>query len=56
MLQVVRAVQMLQVLQVVHGFEPGEYGSGSFFEGLADRTINDNFTLKFKIFAKKNDS
>ena len=31
------------------------YGSGSFFEGLADRAINDNFTLKFKIIAKKND-
>ena len=31
------------------------YGSGSFFEGLADRAINDDFTLKFKIIAKKND-
>ena len=31
------------------------YGSGTFFEGLADKAINDNFTLKFKIVAKKND-
>ena len=31
------------------------YGSGAFFEGLADKAINDNFTLKFKIVAKKND-
>ena len=29
------------------------YGSGSFFEDLADRAIDDNFTLKFKIIAKK---
>ena len=31
------------------------YGSGSFFDGLADKAINDDFTLKFKIVAKKND-
>ena len=29
------------------------YGSGSFFDELADKAINDNFTLKFKIVAKK---
>ena len=27
------------------------YGSGTFFEDLADRAIDDNFTLKFKIIA-----
>ena len=31
------------------------YSSGSFFEGIADRAIDDDFTLKFKIIAKKND-
>ena len=29
------------------------YGSGSFFEDLADRAIDDEFTLKFKIIARK---
>ncbi len=29
------------------------YGSGSFFEDLADRAIDDKFTLKFKIIARK---
>ena len=27
------------------------YGSGTFFEDLADRAIDDEFTLKFKIIA-----
>ena len=31
------------------------YGSGSFFDDIADRAIDDNFTLKFKLVAKKND-
>ena len=29
------------------------YGSSSFFDGLADRAIDNNFTLKFKIVAVK---
>ena len=29
------------------------YGSGSFFEDIADRAIDDNFTLKFRLIAKK---
>ena len=28
------------------------YGSGSFFEGLADKAIDNDFTLKFKVIAK----
>ena len=30
-----------------------KYGSGKFFENLGDKTINDNFTLKMKISAKR---
>ena len=29
------------------------YGSGSFFDNLQDRAIDDNFTLEFKAIAKK---
>ena len=29
------------------------YGSGKFFEGLGDKMIYDNFTVKFKVGAKK---
>ena len=28
-----------------------KYGSGSFFEGLGDKVIYDDFTLKFKLVA-----
>jgi polyisoprenoid-binding protein YceI len=28
-----------------------KYGSGSFFEGLGDKMIYDDFTLKFKLVA-----
>ena len=31
------------------------YGSGSFFDDIADRAIDDDFTLKFKLVAKKDD-
>ncbi len=30
-----------------------KYGSGSFFDGLGDRTINDEFEIKFELFAKE---
>lgn len=29
-----------------------KYGSGKFFEGLGDKAINDEFTIKFKIAAQ----
>lgn len=29
-----------------------KYGSGKFFEGLGDKTIDDEFTIKFKIAAQ----
>ncbi len=29
-----------------------KYGSGQFFEGLGDKMIDDNFTIKFKLGAK----
>jgi len=29
-----------------------QYGSGKFFEGLGDKMINDEFTIKFKIAAE----
>lgn len=29
-----------------------KYGSGKFFEGLGDKTISDEFTIKFKIAAQ----
>ena len=29
-----------------------KYGSGKFFEGLGDKMINDEFTIKFKIAAE----
>jgi len=32
------------------------YGSGSFFEDLADKAIDDQFTLKFKIVAKRDEN
>lgn len=30
-----------------------KYGSGSFFEGLGDKMINDDFTLAFNVVAQK---
>ena len=29
-----------------------KYGSGSFFEGLGDKMIMDDFTLNFKLIAR----
>ena len=29
-----------------------KYGSGKFFEGLGDKMISDEFTIKFKIAAE----
>ena len=29
------------------------YGSGSFFDDIADKAIDDDFTLKFKLIARK---
>ena len=31
------------------------YGSGSFFDDIADRAIDDKFTLKFRLIAKRNE-
>jgi polyisoprenoid-binding protein YceI len=42
-------------LMVVNRTKYGiKYGSGSFFEGLGDKMIYDEFTLKFKLVASTN--
>jgi polyisoprenoid-binding protein YceI len=42
-------------LMVVNRTKYGiKYGSGSFFEGLGDKMIYDDFTLKFKLVASTN--
>ena len=45
---IAEAVGVIDIDRTLFGIT---YGSGSFFEDIADRAIDDNFTLKFKIIA-----
>ena len=45
---IVEAVGVVDIDRTLFGIT---YGSGSFFENLADKAIDDKFTLKFKIIA-----
>ena len=46
---IAEAVGVIEIDRTLFGIT---YGSGSFFEDIADRAIDDNFTLKFKIIAR----
>jgi len=48
---IVKAIGIVDIDRTLYGIT---YGSGTFFEDLTDRAIDDNFTLKFKIFADRN--
>ena len=48
---IVKAIGIVDIDRTLYGIT---YGSGAFFEDLTDRAIDDNFTLKFKIFADRN--
>ena len=45
---VAEAIGIIDIDRTLFGIT---YGSDSFFDGLADKAINNNFTLKFKIVA-----
>ena len=48
---IVKAIGIVDIDRTLYGIT---YGSGTFFEDLTDKAIDDNFTLKFKIFADRN--
>ena len=48
---VAEAIGVIDIDRTLFGIT---YGSDSFFDGLADKAIDNNFTLKFKIVATKN--
>ena len=48
---IVKSIGIVDIDRTLYGIT---YGSGTFFEDLTDRAIDDNFTLKFKIFAARN--
>jgi len=45
---IAEAIGVIDIDRTLFGIR---YGSGSFFEGLADKAIDNRFTLKFKIIA-----
>ena len=47
---IAEAIGVIDVDRTLFGIT---YGSSSFFDNLADRAINNNFTLKFKIVATR---
>lgn len=48
---IVKAIGIVDIDRTLYGIT---YGSGTFFEDLTDKAIDDKFTLKFKIFADRN--
>ena len=48
---IVKSIGIVDIDRTLYGIT---YGSGTFFEDLTDRAIDDKFTLKFKIFADRN--
>ena len=47
---IAEAIGVIEIDRTLFGIT---YGSSSFFDGLADRAIDNKFTLKFKIIATK---